>query len=426
MGAVAAKNRRCGTAYSIISLNGTLMTDIKAFTMPKWGIEMTEGQVAEWKVSEGESFARGTLLALIETDKITNEVEAEADGRFARIIAQTGETYPVGALLAVLANDDVEISRVDAFIASYKSVDRSGIEGTDSTTVLSNTSIEEPGRTLISPMAEKLAGERSLDVSKITGSGRGGRITVQDVEEAIRSSPAAPANTEELDPTQTAVSEYSIIKMSPARKAIARRLSEAKATIPHFYLRRRVVIERLVALRSHRKHPNASINDYLIRASALALMEVPEVNIQLHGDEIYRFQHADVGIAVATDKGLLVPVIRSADMLSIEELSDKSLTLIEAAREGRLKHADYEGGSFTLSNLGSFGVEQFDAIINPPQCAILAVGSASSTPVADDGNLRAVPTIHLSLSCDHRAIDGAHGARFLAALAKLIEHPEAL
>lgn len=453
------------------------MKKIKAFTMPKWGIEMTEGRIAEWRVLEGQSFMQGTILTAIETDKITNEVEAESDGRFARIIGGAGETYPVGALLAVLADEDVPAKEIDAFISGFRPAETMDAAAGNSVSVsapATQSTAVIPDNVRISPVARLRAMEGGIDVSQAVGSGRGGRITAQDVDQ-LRKSASTPVfkgayevlpegrvfasplarriakmhdlSLEGIVATglggrvckadvlalvsqgklkTLASANVRVAVMSPMRKAIARRLSEAKATIPHFYLRRRVRVDHLVAHRSNYSGTKPSINDYLVRACALALLKVPEVNIQVHGDEIHLFAQADISVAVATNKGLLTPVILGADKLTVSEIGATMRTLAERARGGNLKAEEYSGGSFTISNLGSHGVEQFDAIINPPQGAILAVGSAHPEAVDDNGTLRAVPIIHLSLSCDHRAIDGADGGRFLAALADLIEHPDEL
>lgn len=453
--------------------------------MPKWGIEMSEGVVAEWMIGEGQDFAKGDVLALIETDKITNEVEAESDGRFVRILARAGETHPVGALLAVFGAAGDEAA-ADALIASFRPADTSF--GNDSeeqassppstaTTPVPPLTVEAsiPDHVRISPAAFGKATRERLDVTTLTGTGRGGRIMLIDVDQAL--SPAgAPAlkgafqpsaggmafaspmarrlaarlgvALDDLDGTgprgriskadvlaaagrdsaasQPASADVEILAMSPMRKAIARRLTEAKQQIPHFYLRRRVRADRLLAHRTASVAPRPSVNDYLIRAVAVALCEVPAVNIQVHGSDIHRFAAADIAIAVATDKGLLTPILRGADRLALGEIASATADLAGRARASRLRQEDIEGGSFTISNLGPYGIEQFDAIINPPQGAILAVGAARPEPVDDDGAIRIVPVLHLSLSCDHRAIDGADGARFLAALADLLEHPERL
>lgn len=451
---------------------------LKAFTMPKWGIEMSEGMIGEWSVEEGKPFARGDVIALIETDKITNEVEAEADATFVRIVARTGETLPVGALLAVYG-DDEPAAEVDAFIAAFRPADlRMAASDTEDMIAEAAAETEVPieaapidDSLAISPAARERALAGQLDVSLIAGSGRGGRIMLQDVEQALRplaeprlngafevhgegmgfASPMARrlaarhgvdlASLKGTGPrgrickedvlgaagTGTAMpsSEVEIIAMSPMRKAIARRLTEAKQTIPHFYLRRRVRADRLLSAREA-AGKRSSVNDYLVRAVALALREVPEVNIQVHGTEIHRMPTADIAIAVATDKGLLTPVLRAAEHLSVLQIGEAVGDLAARARSSKLKQEEIDGGSFSLSNLGPYGVEQFDAIINPPQGAILAVGAARPEPIDDAGAIRIVPVLHLSLSCDHRAIDGADGARFLAALAALIEHPERL
>jgi len=217
--------------------------------------------------------------------------------------------------------------------------------------------------------------------------------------------------------------------MSSMRKAIARQLTLSKATIPHYYLRRQVQLEALQSLRDDLKRQTGTapgLNDFLLRATALALCEVPDVNIQVHGDEIHRFTDANIAVAVATDRGLITPVLRAAQTKSAHALAAELKPLIDRARAGRLRAEDVEGGTFTVSNLGMFGVEQFDAIINPPQGAILAIGAARRQPVERDGGIAFTSVAWLSLSCDHRAIDGAVGGRFLAALRELIESPQRL
>lgn len=467
------------------------MARLKPFTMPKWGIEMSEGTIAEWMVAENVPFEKGTLITLIETDKITNEVEAEAPGRFVRLIAKAGETHPVGALLGVLSDGgEASAAEIDALVAGFKQADTSfGPDAMADPSVSVPPPVDSspppptaiPEGIAISPAARSRALETGVDVSAIEGSGRGGRITAQDIDQAARppvavapvgpyplspetnvfaspmarrlsaihnvplagiegsgprgrirkvdvlarveqSKPAAPVPASEPR-TGTGVT---VTPMSSMRRTIARRLTEAKTTIPHFYVRRRVRADRLLALRATVQGQRPSVNDYLVRACALALMEVPQVNIQVHGDDIHRFDTAEIAVAVATEKGLVTPIVTHADERSVADISAVMAGLAQRARSSKLKPEEFTGGSFSLSNLGGFGVEQFDAIINPPQGAILAVGTARPEPIDDDGAIRIVPVFHLSLSCDHRAIDGADGGRFMAALAHLIEHPELL
>lgn len=445
---------------------------LSAFTMPKWGIEMSEGMIAEWFVKEGEPFDAGALLATIETDKITNEVEAEAPGCFVRLVAQPGEIHPVGALIAVMGDPATPPAEVDAFVAGFRPAD-TGFAGDDkrpdepASAAAAPQAATIPAGTAISPRARALAEARGADLSGIAGSGRKGRITLQDVEQALKP-PAASAfaGAYETAPDTgafasplarrlaarhgidlstvsgsgrhgrigktdvlalvpapaTAASRVEVRAMTPMRKAIARRLTQSKQQIPHFYVRRRVRADRLLARRDAAE-PRPSVNDLLLQAVAATLVEVPELNIQVHGETIHRIADTDIAVAVATDRGLLTPVVRAAHSLPLAELAARAADLAARARAGKLAQDELEGGSFTLSNLGPFGVEQFDAIINPPQGAILAVGAARPEPIDEDGAIRIVPVLHLSLSCDHRAIDGADAARFLAALARRIESP---
>ncbi|MBV2150594.1 2-oxo acid dehydrogenase subunit E2 [Sphingobium sp. AS12] len=476
------------------------MANLRAFAMPKWGIEMTEGVVAEWMVAEGVPFKKGDLLALIETDKITNDVEAEADGMFPRLIAQTGGTYAVGELIAVLAGPDEAVSAadVDAFVAGFRLADSKvaskagGAPPPPAPAAPAPVKVAIAADARISPAARAFAEAQGVDISVIIGSGPDGRITFQDVQQAslppvavgggaavdltpvgetlgdVFASPLAkrlavqhgvdltgmtgtgpkgriskadvlalvkPVAVEKAAPSapiafaRPAPGTAEIVKMSPMRKAIAKALSHSKSTIPHFYLRSAVRIDAILGLRAQAKAATGeapSINDYIVRACALALARHPDVNVQVHGEEIHRFGSADIAVAVATDKGLITPIVKGADTLSVAAISREVKALAEKARTGRLQPDEFQGGSFSVSNLGMFGIDQFDAIINPPQGAILAVGAGTRQPI-EIGNALAFATIvQLSLSCDHRAIDGAVGAEFMRTLKGLIEEPALL
>jgi pyruvate dehydrogenase E2 component (dihydrolipoamide acetyltransferase) len=469
------------------------VSNLRAFTMPKWGIEMIEGTLAEWNIKEGEPISKGQVIAQIETDKIVNEVQAEFDLTFVRLLARPGEVYPVGALLGVTASGPADGAEIDAFVRSFRRAgapegEASGVGGKEAAPAEQTAAINplsaaaKPAPNVgISPGAQQLAQRLGVDLGRIDGTGRRGRITYQDVDQASKpargvgggsavsiapesaaldvyyASPlakrlavkhhvdlstlrgtgprgrisrkdvaAAAGVSADLGPTGQA---FEVLRMSSMRKAIARQLTHSKSTIPHFYLRTQVNLDVLLGMRAEQKRnvgSAPSVNDYCVRATALALMEAPDVNVQVHGDEIRRFRNADIAVAVATDKGLLTPIIRAAQNKSVQALSQELRDAIERARAGKLRMEEIEGGSFTVSNLGMFGIDQFDAIINPPQGAILAIGSASRRPIERNGVLSIATTVHLSVSCDHRAIDGAVGARFLAALRGFLEAPHRL
>jgi pyruvate dehydrogenase E2 component (dihydrolipoamide acetyltransferase) len=420
------------------------MSPLRALTMPKWGIEMVEGTVSDWSIAEGDRIVKGQSIALIETGKIANDVEAELDATVARLIAKRGETLPVGALLAVLATAPIEAAAVDEFVRGFRAApgstaatdetdSRDTRASTDSIRSQSTAATGAPSHAAIgalssgatssniaiSPAARALADERGIDIRTLRGSGRGGRISLQDVEQALKSAATAAA------PDDGPVIE----RFSPMRKAIAQQLTLSKSTIPHFYLRIEVSVDALLSLRERQKEsgePAPGINAWLLRGAALALMEVPEVNVQVHGEEIHRFRHADIAVAVATERGLIAPIVRAAETKPVRALAEEVKTLAERARSGDLRAEEFTGGSFSVSNLGMYGIDEFDAIINPPQGAILAIGRARCRAAEAGSGLQFATTMKLSMSCDHRAIDGAVGARYLAALRDAIEKPERL
>jgi pyruvate dehydrogenase E2 component (dihydrolipoamide acetyltransferase) len=462
------------------------MANIKPFCMPKWGIEMTQGTLAEWMVAEGDAFKRGQTLCLIETDKITNEVDAEFDAVVKKVIVPAGgDAQSVGVLLAVFADADTSDAEVAEYISNFKAANvsvaaKASAPATAPAAAVAPAKIET--NRPISPEALKLAEELGLDLATVEGSGKNGRISYQDVSQAARpaASPTLKGGADlavgnegyyasplakrlaalhgvalgsitgtgprgriskadvlalVLTPTGNAPfvageNRARIVPMDKIRKVVARRLTDSKQSIPHFYLRMSVAVDDLLALRKTANivlGAKASINDYLVRAVAVALSRHNDVNIQVHGDAVHHFTHADIAIAVATDKGLVTPIVRSADLMRIDQIAGATSALIAKAQAGKLAYADMDGGTFSISNLGMFGIDQFDAIINPPQGAILAVGGITRVLAERaDGDAVFESRMALSLSVDHRAIDGAAGAKFMATLKTMIEAPEGL
>jgi pyruvate dehydrogenase E2 component (dihydrolipoamide acetyltransferase) len=391
---------------------------VQAVTMPKWGIEMTEGTVNSWTAQEGQVVEKGAALLEVETDKIVNTVEAPFAGTLRRILAQAGEVYPVGSLIAVLAEPAVSDADVEAFIAGFKGASVSFEPDAQAPAAASAaTSAAAESEQRVSPVAARLAESLGIDIRKVTGTGRNGRVMKEDVEAfAAAAAPAADANP------------VTRLRMSAARTVIARRLLESSQGIPHYRLTREV---RADALTEYRGTLNAggtrvSVNDLIVRASALALVKHPAVNAQLVAEEILQYAHADIAIAVATEGGLITPIIRGADQLSSAQIARLSSALAQRARNGALKREEISGGTFTVSNLGMYGLDSFDAIINPPQVAILAVGALRERAVVQDGALIAAAVMRLTLSADHRVVDGAVAAQFLATLAELLEKPAQL
>jgi pyruvate dehydrogenase E2 component (dihydrolipoamide acetyltransferase) len=402
---------------------------IHAITMPKWGIEMTAGTITGWRVSEGQRIERGAEILDVETEKIVNAVEAPAGGLLRRILAGEGETQAVGALIGVIAEEqasDADIARfIDAFVAAVVSFEPDAV-----TPVGESTKSGCADEAHVSPIARRVAERLGVDLSKVTGTGRNGRISKEDVENvAAQTAGRAPMSV--AVPSEAATSESSIrrVRMSARRVTIARRLLESKQSIPHFRLERDVDFGPLMLHKralSQSLGERITVNDLLLRAVALALIQHPMVNSQLQGDEILQFANADIAIAVAAEAGLVTPILRRADQKSVVEISKESRGLIERARRGSLLREEINGGSFTMSNLGMHGVTRFDAIINAPQVAILAVGSVSQRPVVRVGSLAVADMVTLTLSADHRVVDGAVGAAFLNSLVGLIETPAPL
>lgn len=414
---------------------------ILPITMPKWGIEMTEGTIVAWTATEGQQVGRGDPLLEVETDKIVNTVEAPLAGRLRRIVVPQGEVRAVGELIAVFTTSDVSDTEIDAFIAGFEPTNvQPTVTGAAADAAAAGQPSAPPpppspssrpappaassaplpavsGEVRVSPATRRVAADLGVDLSQVRGTGRNGRITAEDVEAS-----AAQMAAGGLNPVTRA-------KMSATRATIARRLLESKQTIPHYRLAIEVqagdLLERKRAL-TVQSGTKVTLNDLLLRACALALVRHPQLNARLEGDEILQYAHADIAVAVATPDGLITPIVRRVDTKSASEVAAETAALAERARDGRLTREEITGGTFTVSNLGMFGLDRFDAIINPPQVAILAVGGMNERVVARDGAAVVTPVMTLTLSADHRVIDGAVAAAFLATLRTELQTPVSL
>jgi pyruvate dehydrogenase E2 component (dihydrolipoamide acetyltransferase) len=425
--------------------------------MPALSPTMEEGTLAKWLVKEGDEVASGDLLAEIETDKATMEFEAVDEGVIGKIlIAEGTEAVKVNTPIAVLLEDGE--SADDIATAPAASTEAApapqAAEATPSVAASAQPAPAAPqsatgDRIFASPLARRIAAQKGLDLSAIKGTGPHGRIVKADVEaaepgtQAAKPAEAAPAAAPA--PTAPAVSsgpsadavaamyqdrEYEEIKLDGMRKTIAARLTEAKQTIPHFYLRRDIKLDALLAFRSQlnkqleARGVKLSVNDFIIKACALALQAVPDCNAVWAGDRVLKLKPSDVAVAVAIEGGLFTPVLKDADMKSISALSAEMKDLAARARDRKLAPHEYQGGSFAISNLGMFGIDNFDAVINPPHGGILAVGAGVKKPVVgDDGELAVATVMSVTMSVDHRVIDGALGAELLKHIVDNLENP---
>jgi pyruvate dehydrogenase E2 component (dihydrolipoamide acetyltransferase) len=408
--------------------------------LPRLGQGMEAGTIVRWLKSEGEQVAKGEPLYELDTDKVTQEVEAEADGVLLKIVVPDGEV-DVGTTVAVIGAEGEEVSieapapaspapeekredgaKSDASEAPTDKVSQ-GDGGAD---VSSETEPEVPsgagGRVKASPLARRIARERGIDLASLRGTGPDGRIVAEDVERAQAPAPGAPAQA------SGAPAEIEVVELNSIRRTIARRLTEAweapvfQLTVTADASELVMTRERMLALGGEAQ-VKPTVNDVLTRVVAAALLRHRAVNALFVDGQIRRYPTANVGIAVATENGLVVPVIRDADRRSIAEIAGVRADLVSRARDGKLQLQDLEEGTFTISNLGMYGVDEFVAVLNPPQVAILAVGAIAERPVVVDGDLEIVPTLTMTLTCDHRAIDGSEGAEFLRTVKAFVEAP---
>jgi pyruvate dehydrogenase E2 component (dihydrolipoamide acetyltransferase) len=417
--------------------------------MPKLSDTMTEGVVAAWHVKVGDKIAAGDLLAEVETDKATMELESYFDGVVLHLALEEGAAVPIGQLMAVIGKEGEDL---DQILADYQA-NKGGAPAANSeppaeAPVLSHeppsavaqtapsTAPNNDTRLKASPLAKAMAREKGIDLQALQGSGDGGRIVKRDIEEAAVSTPAAPlaasvSAASEVPVTAPAAASstgdaYTDEPLSQMRKTIARRLAESKFTAPHFYLTIPIRMERTAAFRQElnaESDVKVSFNDLMIKAVAVALRQHPKVNASWLGDKIRYHHHINIGMAVAVDEGLLVPVIRNADNLGLSTIARQSRDFAERARARKLKPEEMQGNTFSVSNLGMMGIEQFTAIINPPDACILAIGAIQDEPVVEGGQIVPGKVLRVTLSNDHRVVDGALGAAFLQTLKALLENP---
>jgi pyruvate dehydrogenase E2 component (dihydrolipoyllysine-residue acetyltransferase) len=415
-------------------------------TMPALSPTMTEGKLANWQVKEGDSVSSGDVLAEIETDKATMEVEAVDEGIIAKILVPGDtEDVAVNTPIAILLEEGEDASVLDGFDTGAATAPTAAAAAPAESAPAVTTApapaapVAASGiRVFSSPLARRIAANNNIDLAQVSGSGPKGRIVKADVEKAIAAggttavapAPApqvatAPAAPAALSPPPAG--DYVEIPLNNMRKTIARRLTEAKQEIPHFYL---TIDCELDALLDLRKTLNArsddykiSVNDFIIRASALALKKLPAANACWGGDKILQYKDIDVSVAVAIDGGLITPIVRNADQKGLASISNEMKELAGKAKNGKLMPEEYQGGCFSISNLGMFGISEFSAVINPPQAAILAIGAGEQRPVVKDGALAIATIMTVTLSCDHRVIDGALGAELLNYFKGFIQEP---
>jgi pyruvate dehydrogenase E2 component (dihydrolipoamide acetyltransferase) len=398
--------------------------------MPEVLANAGEGVIQAWLVSEGQEIAVGDPLAEIETEKAVVEYAAEVGGIVGRLIAEPGSTIAVGEPIAVV----LAPGETDA------DIDPAALDGVAVTATpkpaLAAVGVAEPaaagnGRRLFAtPLVRKLARERGIALESVRGTGPGGRVVRRDLD---RLSAAEPVEAPQPVATPAAVDEssqqatgFTDVPLTSMRKAIARRLTESTTTVPHFYLTADCRVDDLLELRRSVNAAAAikvSLNDFVLKAVAGALIEVPDANATWNGDSIRRYDRADIAVAVAVDGGLLTPVLRGVDTTPLSVISARAAELTQRARDGKIQQHELEGGSFSVSNLGMFGVPEFSAILNPPQSGILAVGAAIQRPVVDDGELKVGTVMTVTLSADHRVIDGVVAAAWMAAFVHRIQNP---
>jgi len=426
--------------------------------MPKLSPTMEEGQLSRWLKKEGDKVSMGEPLAEIDTDKATMEMQALGSGVLRKILIQEGESAPLGQLIAIIGEPDEDISALasKAAPAAKAAAPASSPEPALAEAASDKNSPAAPsvsgngkepapaqsssGRLIVSPLAARMAAESGIDLRSVAGSGPGGRIIKRDVEDLMAGQTAKGPGTqsgqthlravENLPVQKPATAEASAYRDQPAtemRRTIAKRLVTSLGPVPHFFLTTEIEMDRAAEMRKgiNELDPDLkiSVNDIIIKVAAAALMQNPQVNASFQDKIVRYYEQADIGVAVAIDEGLITPIVRAADQKSLSEIASEVRDLAERARNRKLKPEEYLGATFSVSNLGMFGVDEFTAIINPPEAAILAVGAMTPKPVVRNNEIVIRQMMRVTMSCDHRVVDGATGAKFLQTFKKILENP---
>ena len=412
--------------------------------MPRLSDTMTEGVIAGWNKNVGDDVKKGDVLAEIETEKATMELESYKNGKLLYQGAKKGDKIVVNDLLAIIGDPaKVDVNKIVAAVkgggaavsassgaAKTEEAPKAQAQAQAQPAEVETASADSNGRVKASPLAKRLAAEKGIDIAQVQGSGDGGRIVKADIDNfkpSEKKQQAAPAKGQAAAATAPdGQVSFEEVPVSQMRKVIAKRLAESKFTAPHFYLTMQINMDNAVASRAKLNEVSPvkiSFNDFVLKACALALKKHPKVNSSWLGDKIRINHHVNIVVAVAVEEGLLVPVVRFADLKSLSQIAGEVKEFAQKAKDKKLQPADWEGNTFTISNLGMFGIDEFTAIINPPDACILAVGAIQQIPVVRDGQMKVGNIMKVTMSCDHRVVDGATGSAFLQTLQKLLEEP---
>ena len=411
-------------------------------TMPALSPTMTEGTLAKWLKAEGDSVESGDVIAEIETDKATMEVEAVDEGVLGKILVSEGtENVPVNDVIAVLLEDGESANDISAVVPVTRAASAEPEKAAQKTAAApkSPAPVQTGGnRVFASPLAKRLAADKGVDLGSIQGSGPHGRIVKADIaggQASTTSQPSAARATISIDDPDVQTNIYGMaykeVPNNNIRKVVAQRLTEAKQTVPHFYLTVECILDDLLTARKDLNDKangayKLSVNDFIIKATAMALKAYPAANVSWTDDAIHQYINADISVAVSTPNGLITPIVWQAENKGLRQISEEVKDLAGRAREGKLKPEEFQGGSFSVSNLGMFGVKEFAAILNPPQGCILAIGAGEQRPVVVNGQVEVKTVMNCTLSVDHRSVDGAVGAEYLQIFKQYIENPVAM